>query len=181
MKTFTTRTAISLLLAVPLLSGVTGSNWSDYSIGTSFDVQVESQHRKLYPPDQKPTIETSTEHWNLVKKDEQTATFEVTSGDQKTEETLPLTLDPLPVSDDGKQGQETHTKVEVDRETITTPLGTFECTRIHRRRSMNDAGGEDVEWRAVRFPIAIRTYSKWSHKQNEDIETRTVVRFTLAK
>ncbi|HJX84361.1 MAG TPA: hypothetical protein VJ723_08475, partial [Candidatus Angelobacter sp.] len=77
MKTFTTRTAISLLLAVPLLSGVTGSNWSDYSIGTSFDVQVESQHRKLYPPDQKPTIETSTEHWNLVKKDEQTATFEV--------------------------------------------------------------------------------------------------------
>jgi hypothetical protein len=181
MKTFTTRTAISLLLALPLLADVAGPSWRDYALGTSFDVQVESQHRKLYPPDQKPTIETSMEHWKLVKKDDQTATFEVTSGDQKTEETLPLTLDPLPVSDDGKQGQETHTKVEVDRETITTPLGTFECTRIRRLRSMNDAGGEDVEWRAMGFPIAIKTYSKWSHKQQEDIETRTVVRFTRGK
>jgi hypothetical protein len=44
-------------------------------------------------------------------------------------------------------------------------------------RSMNDAGGENVEWRAVGFPVAIKTYSKWGHKQQEDIETRTVVRF----
>src|SRR5216684_924377 len=173
--------SISLLLALPLLADVVGSSWQDYALGTNFDVQVESQHRKLYPPGQEPTSETSMEHWKLARKDDTTATFEVTSGDQKTEETLPLALDPLPVSDDTKQDPGKHIKVEVDHETITTPLGTFECTRIHSRRSMNDAGGENVEWRAVGFPIAIKTYSKWAHKQTEDIETRTVVRFTRGK
>ena len=144
-------------------------------------MQVESQHRNLYPPGRQPTTETSMEHWKLVKKDDQTATFEVTSGDQKTEETLPLVMDPEPISGHAQKGPEEHTKVEVDRETITTPLGTFECTRIRRLRSMNDARGENVEWRAVGFPIAVKTYSKWAHKQQEDIETRTVVRFTRGK
>jgi hypothetical protein len=180
-KSLLIRWPILSLLALPLLASVAGSSWRDYALGTSFDVQVESQHRNLYPPGQTPTTETSMEHWKLVKKDDKTATFEVTSGDQKTEETLPLVLEPQPVSGNTAQGPEERTRIEVDRETITTPLGTFECTRIHRRRSMNDAGGENVEWRAVGFPVAIRTYSKWGHKQQEDIETRTVVRFTRGK
>jgi hypothetical protein len=181
MKTFTTRTVMLLLLALPLSADVAGSSWRDYAIGTSFDVQLESQHRNLYPPGQKATIETSIEHWKLVKKDDKVATFEVTSGDQKTEETLLLVMDPPPVSGNTTQSPEEHAKIEAVSETITTPLGTFECTRIRRLRSMNDAGGEDVEWRAMGFPIAIKTYSKWSHKQQEDIETRTVVRFTRGK
>jgi hypothetical protein len=47
--------------------------------------------------------------------------------------------------------------------------------------SMNEAGGQESEWRADSYPLAVRTRSEWSHKQQKDVETRTIVRFEKLK
>ncbi len=156
---------------------VPGSSWRDYALGTSFDVQVEREQRTLYPPGQKPTIHNTTEHWVLVKKDETGAVFAVTAEGNKVEKTLPLVMAPVPANGTTSEGPEEHRSIQVSRETIETPLGKLDCLRIRRLHSMNEAGGADVEWRALGFPIAVKTRSEWAHKQQQEIETRTVVRF----
>ena len=155
--------------------------WSDFAPGIHFDVHVEKEHTVLFPAGRTPTIEKSLEHWTLLKKDDKTATFEVAIGASKSEKSLPLALDPPPVNGQETRGPEEHRTAAVARETITTPLGTLDCLKIRRTMSMNEADGQEFEWRADGYPVAVRTISEWSHKQQKDVETRTVVRFERLK
>jgi hypothetical protein len=142
---------------------------------------VEHEHRNLFPPGQRPTVDTSVEHWTLIKKNDAEGVFEVVTGDAKVEKSLPLALDPLPAGDTAGNDLGERVTTQVSRELITTPLGSYYCTRIRRLRSMNEAGGEELEWRVAGFPIAVKTQNRWGHKQQEDTDTRTVVRFERAK
>jgi hypothetical protein len=160
---------------------VPGSTWRDCGVSTSFDVRVEHEHRNLFPPGQRPTVDTSVEHWTLIKKNDAEGVFEVVTGDAKVEKSLPLALDPLPAGDTAGNDLGERVTTQVSRELITTPLGSYYCTRIRRLRSMNEAGGEELEWRVAGFPIAVKTQNRWGHKQQEDTDTRTVVRFERAK
>jgi hypothetical protein len=157
------------------------ATWRDFAAGTNFDVQVEKEHTILYPPGRTPTTEKIVEHWKLLKKDEKNAAFEVTMDGVKSEKSLPLALDPPPADGTEKRGPEEHRTASVDRETITTPLGTMDCLRIRRTMSMNEAGGQDFEWRTPGYPLAVRTRSEWSHKQQRDVEIRTIIRFERLK
>jgi hypothetical protein len=155
--------------------------WRDFAVGTNFDVQVEKEHTILYPPGRTPTTEKTIEHWTLLKKDENNAAFEVTIDGVKSEKSLPLALEPPPADGTEKRGPEEHRTASVDRERISTPLGNLDCLRIRRAISMNEAGGQEIEWRAPGFPLPVRTRSEWSHKQQKDVETGTIIRFERLK
>jgi hypothetical protein len=160
---------------------VPGSSWRDLGVGTNFDVKVEREHRVEFPEGQAPTVDASLERWTLTRKDAQAAAFDVVVGGTRSEKTLPIAFGPLPANGSRQGTALDHTDVTVSAETIETPLGRLDCTAIHKRHTMNEAGGEDVEWRATGFPVAVRTRSLWAHKQQVDIETRTVVRFERVK
>ncbi|MGC1449570.1 MAG: hypothetical protein WA830_05975 [Candidatus Sulfotelmatobacter sp.] len=159
---------------------VPGSTWSDFPVGTTFDVQVEKEHRQLFPKGQKPTVETGFEHWKLTQKKETDAVFQVSIGTASEEKTLPLAKDAPPAEGSvlGNRGMEIH--AQIMREVLPTPFGDFYATRIHVRRFMNEAGGEDDEWRVAGYPIPLKSQNRWMHKEQEDSETRTVVRFEAA-
>jgi hypothetical protein len=160
---------------------VPGETWHDYPPGTSFDVEVVKEHRNLHPPGQAPTTEKALESWTLMKKDEKTATFAVAVGGGKSEKTVPLALGPVPENGTRTGGGEEHTETAVAREAIETQFGKLDCWRISRHQSMNEAGGVEEEWRARGFPIAVKTHHEWGWKQQQETETRTIVRFARAK
>ena len=170
-----------LLLAVSPLAAANaapaGATWADFAIGTNFDVKVEHVTQLTFPPGRKPTTDTGLEHWTLVRKDGQSAVFAVVVGDKKLENTLPLALDPPPDEGNMASAPDDHRKTGVTHETIETPLGKLDCILITRQHSMNEADGRELEWRAADYPCPVKTTSKWSHKEQEDTETRTVIRF----
>ena len=160
---------------------VAAVNWRDFAAGTNFDVQVEKESAVLYPPGRTPSAEKTLEHWTLLRKDAKNAVFEVTAGGTRSEKSLPLDLEPPPAEGTEKHGPEERRTASLSRETITVPLGTLDCLKVRRTLSMNEADGQELEWRADGYPLAVRTRSEWSHKQQKDVETRTVVRFERLK
>lgn len=159
------------------LAGDNARTWSDFALGTNFDVQVEKEHRLLSPSGQKPTVESSIEHWKLIEKKPEQAVFEVSNGTTRAQDILPIAMYPPPAAGStlASNGMEIHT--EISRELISTPLGSFHATRIRNRRVMNEADGEDNEWRVAGYPLPLKSRNRSSHKQQEETETRTVVRF----
>ena len=177
--------SLLLLASIPrtLVAAETAApaSWADCAIGTNFDVRIEHVTQLLFPPGRKPTTDTGAEHWTLVRKDPKTAVFAVVVGDKKLENTLPLVPEPLAEEGASATGPDDHQKTGMTHETIETPLGKLDCAVLNRQHTMNEASGEEQEWRAAAYPLPVKTRSHWTHKQQEDTETRTVVRFERAK
>jgi hypothetical protein len=156
---------------------VPGSAWSDFTVGTIFEIQVEKENRQLFPKGQKPTLESSVERWKLIEKKQDQAVFEVSTGTAVAHDILPIAMYPPPAAGSTLATNGMEIRTETARELVSTPLGSFYATRIRNRRVMNEAGGEDNEWRVAGYPLPLKSQNRSIHKQQEDTETRTLIRF----
>ncbi|HVY62319.1 MAG TPA: hypothetical protein VHF22_11735 [Planctomycetota bacterium] len=161
---------------------VPGESWADWPIGTSFDVEVVREHRSLYPPGQKPTVEKPVERWTLEARDASAASFavEVVGGAKLPAAKLPLTLEPLRP---GAVKSETKDRVNVtvERAKVETPLGKLDAWLVREHRAQLEMGGVRETWRARGYPLPVKSREEFGHKQQVDVETRTLIRLERPK
>jgi hypothetical protein len=163
--------------AAPAAAVAGGGAWAAYPVGTVFEVAAEQEVEGPRGGKEKTSW---TETWTVRAIGAKEATLEVKAPKGASERREPLEWKAPEPQERERPGPESHSTA-VEKESLTTPLGTFECVHVRNVHTIVDAGFVDDEWRAPSLPVPVRIVTNRGAKYTTTIITWTVVKATRPK